>query len=223
MATDPQQPVAATPEVNYMRQVQLFDPELFHDTEITIAGLGNIGSHAACALARMGLRKFVIWDFDKVEEHNLSSQAYKVEDVGKYKTDAVVDAMLALNPRAAIEKHTEAFTGQMEGGLLVSAVDSMEARRVMAEAIKDKPVYVVDGRMGGGQIEVWSQPAAEWPKTLEHEAGGDPCGARFISYTSYIMAGFIANNVKRHLNGQKLVPMVMFHADTMEIIRKDMV
>lgn len=203
--------------VDYKRQVGMFDPERVN-AHITIAGLGNIGSHTALALARMGIKRFSLFDFDSIEEHNLSSQAYALEEVGQKKVDAIAIAMRRLNPAVEIETHDAPFTGkEMKGTILISAVDSMEARRTIAAGLPD--VYVVDGRMGGGQIEVWSQKAAEWPRTLEKDGDTDPCGARFISYTSYIIAGLIANNVKRHLLKQRVTSRILLHTDTLEILR----
>ena len=85
--------------------------------------------------------------------------------------------------------------------------------------VRDTGCMVVDGRMGGGQIEVHAQRASEWGATLVDEADSDPCGARYISYTSYIIAGLIANNVKRFLQGETYPYRILMHCDTLEILR----
>jgi hypothetical protein len=208
-----------TKRPDYKRQVSIFNPDKFTNVGITIAGLGNIGSHTALALTRMGLTNFVIVDFDTVEEHNLSSQAYNVSDVGVLKTDALMGHMLALNPDVHVKAISEPFTGkEQQGSILISAVDSMVARRKICEGLP-ADTFVFDGRMGGGQIEVHSQTQAEWGATLEIDGDEDPCGARFISYTSYIVAGLIANNVKRYLLKQKYAKRILFHADTLDLIK----
>ncbi len=206
-------------EVDYMRQVSIFDPYQFRDVTITIAGAGNIGSHAALALARMGLRKFVIYDADTVEAHNLSSQAYCPADVGQLKVDMLAEHMQAVNPLVYVDARAEMYEGARCGPLLISAVDNLESRRAMAANVPPD-TFVVDGRMGGGQIELHSQRAADWAATIPETASDDPCGARFISYTSYIMAGLVANQVKRHLLGQRLASQILMHADTLEIFTK---
>lgn len=205
--------------MDYKRQVSIFDPENFKDVEITIAGLGNIGSHTALALARMGLRKFHLFDDDVIEAHNLSSQAYGLDQIGEFKVISCSDSMFVLNRDVEVNECADKFTGaEQQGKILISAVDSMEARR---EICKNLPAdtYVIDGRMGGGQIEVWSQPASEWAATLERDGDTDPCGARYISYTSYIIAGLIANQVKRHLMHQKVQPRILLHVDTLELLK----
>lgn len=195
----------------------MFDPEAYAHVTVTIAGLGNIGSHTALALARMGLRKFELYDFDDVEAHNLSSQAYTTDDVGRSKTSAIADHMRALNPHADISIHYERYEGNECGDILVSAVDNLEARRTMAANLRPG-VTVIDGRMGGGQIEVHTQSSEAWAATIPEAASDDPCGARFISYTSCIIAGLIANNVKRSLKGEAVKSTVLMHADTLQFI-----
>ncbi len=196
----------------------IFDPADFRNYHITIAGLGNIGSHTAMALTRMGISTFTLFDFDNIEAHNLASQSYAYFDVGRPKTAAAVEEMSVYNTDVKVVSHNKAFTGsEQEGQILISAVDSMEARR---EICKNLPpdTFVIDGRMGGGQIEVHSQLASEWAATLDKDGDDDPCGARYISYTSYVMAGLIANQVKRYLMKQRMAKTILLHMDTLELI-----
>lgn len=165
----------------------------------------------------MGLRDFTLYDFDTVEAHNLASQAYSVRDVGKLKITAIAKDMRALNPDVVITKRKKAFRAGCEhGDIVVCAVDSLAERRIIKEALRGDP-FVVDGRMGGGQVEVWAQKASAWG--IPEAAGDDPCAARYISYTSYIIAGMIANTVKRYLQGESVWGMVLLHTNTMEILQ----
>ncbi len=204
--------------IDYKRQISIFDPADFTNYTITIAGLGNIGSNVALSLTKMGISRFELYDFDKVEAHNLASQAYNAHHTGVDKVFALAEQMELLNPTVSYESYSDKFVGGVKmGQIFISAVDSMAARR---EICKNLPpdVFVVDGRMGGGQIEVHSQYAADWGATLEKDGDDDPCGARFISYTSYVIAGLIANQVKRHLMKQRLAKTILLHMDTLELI-----
>lgn len=166
----------------------------------------------------MGLPTFTLYDPDTIEVHNLSSQAYTVQDVGESKVKAISAHMVALNPDVRVNTFSMPFSGKEQAGqILISAVDSMEGRRTICSDLPED-VMVFDGRMGGGQIELHSQRQPEWGATLEKDGDDDPCGARYISYTSYIMAGFIANNVKRYLMKQRYAKRILFHADTLELI-----
>jgi tRNA A37 threonylcarbamoyladenosine dehydratase len=59
------------------RHAELFDPHTFN-TPVTIIGAGATGSWLAIALAKLGIDNISIWDFDKVEEHNIPNQAFGI-------------------------------------------------------------------------------------------------------------------------------------------------
>ena len=168
----------------------------------------------------MGVRKFRLYDFDVVEAHNLSSQAYRLQDVGKPKVSALGNMMLLeINPSAIIFAHDRAFGENAKASdLVVVAVDSIAERKKIAAALAPS-TFIVDGRMGGGQVEIWTASSPlEWLQTLEIEASDDPCAGRYISYTSYLIAGMIANTVKRHLMGENVPKMALLHTSTMQTL-----
>ena len=53
---------------------------------VHIIGCGSVGSTIAENLARCGVTKFTLWDFDSVEAHNIVNQMFTQEDVGKKKS-----------------------------------------------------------------------------------------------------------------------------------------
>ena len=186
---------------------------------MTIVGLGNIGSHTALALARLGVADITIYDADTVEEHNLSSQSYAVADIGKTKVKALSRQIAEFAPDCKIRGVESDFKGcEKVQDIVIIAVDTMSGRAEIAEHLVEQKAYVIDGRMGGGQIEVHAQPAREWRKTLVSEADTDPCSARYISYTSYLIAGAIANTVKRHIMGERDIKRMILHTMTYDTI-----
>ena len=55
---------------------------------VIVGGAGSLGSFTSLLLARMNFKPFV-YDFDKIEEHNLAGQFFGYNDVGSYKVDAL--------------------------------------------------------------------------------------------------------------------------------------
>jgi molybdopterin/thiamine biosynthesis adenylyltransferase len=206
--------------VSYLRQADLYNPDQ-HDPHVMVIGLGNIGSNAALTLARMGVRRFTLYDADKVEAHNLNSQAFTVHDLSKYKVEAIAEHMRAYNPSVEIETHTEHYTGQeCAADIVISAVDSLEARRSIADALiaaRSRPL-VIDGRSGGGQIEVYAGTPEEWVTTIPEEASEDACGSRFIAYASVGIGAMIAAQVRHFMSGKALKPRILMHYDTFQVI-----
>ncbi len=65
---------------------------------VGIAGAGGLGSNCAVALARVGIGKIIIADFDKVRRKNLNRQYYFYEQFGQKKVFAIQDNILFINP-----------------------------------------------------------------------------------------------------------------------------
>ncbi len=70
---------------------------------VGIAGLGGLGSNVAIALARTGIGKLILVDFDCVERTNLNRQQYLVSQVGKLKTDSLKQNIFEINPEVEVE------------------------------------------------------------------------------------------------------------------------
>lgn len=65
---------------------------------VAILGLGGLGSNIASSLARIGVGKLILADFDVVEPSNLNRQNYFINDIGKLKTEATKENIERINP-----------------------------------------------------------------------------------------------------------------------------
>ncbi|MCR1954014.1 sulfur carrier protein ThiS adenylyltransferase ThiF [Clostridioides mangenotii] len=65
---------------------------------IAVLGLGGLGSNIAISLARIGVGNLVLVDYDVVEPSNLNRQQYYIDDIGKYKTQALSENINRINP-----------------------------------------------------------------------------------------------------------------------------
>ncbi|MGE5356156.1 MAG: sulfur carrier protein ThiS adenylyltransferase ThiF [Deltaproteobacteria bacterium] len=77
---------------------------LKHKT-VGIAGCGGLGSNCAVALARVGIGKLVIADFDIIEKSNLNRQYYFIDQIGKLKADTLKENIARINPEVVVEAH----------------------------------------------------------------------------------------------------------------------
>ena len=73
---------------------------------VGIAGAGGLGSAVAVALARVGVGRLVIADFDVVEPSNLNRQQYFIDQIGYPKVEALAANLRRINPYVAVEAHT---------------------------------------------------------------------------------------------------------------------
>ncbi len=65
---------------------------------VGIAGLGGLGSAIAIALARIGVGKLILVDFDVVEPSNLNRQQYFTHQIGMPKVEALQKNIAMINP-----------------------------------------------------------------------------------------------------------------------------
>lgn len=73
-------------EIAYRGQKSM---EALSKASVFIFGCGAIGSNLAVNLARCGVGELTLIDFDRVEEHNIGTQAYSYEDIGSLKAEAL--------------------------------------------------------------------------------------------------------------------------------------
>lgn len=116
--------------MNLAKSFEFFDPETCKG-RIHIIGCGSVGSTVAEMLARFGLTKFSLYDFDRVEEHNLVNQMFSKHQVGMQKTDAVTENLLDINPeiKEDLKLFPEGYTGQKLSGYVFLCVDNIDLRR----------------------------------------------------------------------------------------------
>ena len=70
---------------------------------VGIMGLGGLGTVVAGALARLGVGKLILADFDVVEPSNLNRQQYSISQIGMLKTKALKENLLQMNPYLELE------------------------------------------------------------------------------------------------------------------------
>lgn len=116
----------------------------FSSATAAICGLGGLGSNIAIALARAGIGRLILVDFDRVDITNLHRQQYKVEQIGKYKTEALAANLLEISPYTEVKGVTEKVTEDnflelLEGADIVcEAFDNAEAKAMLVNGVLQK-------------------------------------------------------------------------------------
>ncbi len=93
----------------------------FSEATVAICGLGGLGSNIAFALARAGVARLILIDFDKVDITNLHRQQYKANQIGKYKTEALFENIKEIAPYIDLQIHTAGVTEENASNLLQDA------------------------------------------------------------------------------------------------------
>ena len=114
--------------IDLSKSRDFFDPTLVTE-RVHIIGTGSVGGFVAELLARFGITKFALYDFDTVERKNVSNQIFTSNDVGKMKVLVVNDILQAINPEVDVDIYTEGYIDQPLSGYVFLCVDSIELRK----------------------------------------------------------------------------------------------
>ena len=115
--------------MNLNKHKEFFNPEELEE-EIHIIGCGAVGSTIAENLARLGVKRLYIYDFDRVTEHNITNQMFLNKHIGLPKTDALAEILLSINPEIQVIAIPEGWQeGTTLSGYIFLAVDDIELRQ----------------------------------------------------------------------------------------------
>ena len=195
----------------YLRQEGICPVQALSDLHVTMVGTGAVGSFATLALAKMGVGSMTLFDPDTVEVHNLPVQFFRDADIGKLKVIALADQLRAMT-ETTVTVIPEAYTDQPLDGLVISAVDSMTARKRIWRHVgsrREVDLYL-DSRMGAlvGQVlavhpgSPVEQQAYRRTLHAQSEALQEPCAARSIVFTVLGISSIVAGLVRAHVVGE---------------------
>jgi len=132
--------------------------EKISSTTVAVCGLGGLGSNIAISLARAGIGKLILIDFDKVDITNLHRQQYKANQIGMCKTEALQNNLKEINPYLETKIHTicldesNAKDVLADADIICEAFDNAEAKAnivnfVLSE-MPDKYIVAASGMAG---------------------------------------------------------------------------
>ena len=132
----------------------------FESATVAVCGLGGLGSNIAFALARAGVGKLILIDFDSVDITNLHRQQYKASQIGMNKTDALRANLLEIAPYVAIETHSVRITENNaevlleKADIICEAFDDAECKAMLVnlvlEKMSEKYLIAASGMAGFG-------------------------------------------------------------------------
>lgn len=213
------------------RSYDFFQPDK-DDARIHIVGCGSVGSTIAENLARCGVTKMTLWDFDKVEAHNIVNQMFRQQDVGKLKVDALKDILMDINPemKDTVETKPEGWQGKLMSGYVFLCVDNIELRKEIVKRHMDTPyvkaMFDVRTLLTGAQhyAAAWDdfkmkQNFLESMNFSHEEAAAETpvsaCGVTLgVATTVRLISALAVNNYIKYVKGEGLWKFVQIDGFT---------
>ena len=116
----------------------------FSSAVVAVCGLGGLGSNIAVALARAGIGKLILIDFDCVDITNLHRQQYKANQIGRYKTEALAENLLEIAPYIELKTVTEKITEEnfrdflKDATIICEAFDNAEDKAMLVNGVLEQ-------------------------------------------------------------------------------------
>lgn len=151
-------------EERYIRNLGALSEEdigILRTKKVCVVGCGGIGGYAIEMLARLGIGELTVVDGDSFTVSNLNRQLLSGESlIGENKARAArervrrINSELPVNVCAAFVSETNA--NEILGGhdLIIDAVDSIAARRIIAEGCAKQGIFMVHAAISGWSAQV---------------------------------------------------------------------
>ena len=116
----------------------------FSSATVAVCGLGGLGSNIAIALARAGIGKLLLIDYDRVDITNLHRQQYKANQIGLYKTHALADNLSEIAPYTEVKTVTAKITEEnftdflKEADIVCEAFDHAESKAMLVNGVLEQ-------------------------------------------------------------------------------------
>lgn len=129
---------------------------------VLVVGLGGVGSFAAESLARSGVGRLTLVDFDEVCITNFNRQLHALGGmVGEKKATVMAERLRGVNPQARIEAKVEFYSKHTSAALLesekvdfvIDAIDSVTSKCHLIARCRELKIPLVSCMGTGGRMD----------------------------------------------------------------------
>ena len=129
--------------------------------KIIVFGVGGVGSFVVEGLARAGVGKYILVDYDTVSISNINRQLIALHStIGKYKVDVAKDRVLDINPKAKVDVYKEFFMPESDLDIInkdvdyvVDCVDKVTAKIEIILQCKKNGIPVISSMGTGNKLD----------------------------------------------------------------------
>lgn len=137
--------------------------EIVQEQNVILAGLGGIGSWVSLFLSRLGPKTISLYDDDRFEAHNLSGQAFRINNLGRFKVEEAasiaIDFSNYTKSYAFNSKYTERCSTSK---IMICGFDNMGARKLFYNKWKESIIpeesheyLFIDGRLTADMFQLF--------------------------------------------------------------------
>lgn len=147
------------------------------DSHVMIIGLGGVGSWAAESIARAGVGKITVVDFDEICVTNFNRQLHALQGlIGQQKAEVVAERLRKINPQARIVVHAKFYNFETADEIfaerpdfVIDAIDHITSKCHLINYCREKKIPLVCSAGSGGRMDPLAIQVRDLAKTE-----GDP-------------------------------------------------
>lgn len=147
--------------------------EKLNRSHVAVFGVGGVGGYAVEALARAGVGRITLVDSDRVAESNINRQIIATHStVGQYKTEAMRDRIVSINPDCEVICHSVFFDENTKDDFdfseftyVVDAIDSLSAKLELIASAKEKNTPIISAMGAGNKLDPTAFEVSDIAKT----------------------------------------------------------
>lgn len=149
--------------------------EVLFKTHVMIVGLGGVGSWAAESLARSGIGKITLVDFDEICITNTNRQLHALQGlVGEKKVEIMAERLQKINPHIQVEVIVEFYNEKTSSQILesqpdylIDAIDNVTAKCHLVAHAHKKGIQVITSGGAGGKLDPTKIQLVDLTKTVD--------------------------------------------------------
>lgn len=209
----------------FRNQSSILNIDEFDYLNITVIGVGSIGSFLALALNKIGFVNIAIVDNDTVEPHNIATQMYNKSHIGQKKVHAIRHFM-----RGDINSYYKKITARskINSDIVCVCVDDLKQRKIILKAILDskkrygKPKLLIDGRMHRLLFRVFTidltkkQLVNKYTESLMGKEFTGACTEKGIIQNVFGVVGVMMEQLKKVLNNEEYSSVINYDFENYE-------
>lgn len=187
--------------------IDWFSQQRLADSRVAVIGAGAVGNEVIKNLVLLGTGAVDVFDFDRVEVHNLTRSIFlREQDVGSNKADCVARRAAEVDPNVSLRAFAGHFRERLSLAMLerydcvISAVDNFEARIQLSQMCRLTGVDLVNAAIDSRWITVECFPFGS--------ADGSACYECNLPESAYqkVAARYSCGGLRRRAQAERRVP-----------------
>jgi len=139
---------------------------------VAVFGVGGVGSYAAEALARAGIGRLTLVDFDEICLTNINRQIHALHStVGQPKVEVMAQRIKEINPKTDVQAIQDFYTPEKaylipeKADYLIDAVDTVSAKVDLILTGRERNIPVVSAMGAGNRLDPTGYKVADISQT----------------------------------------------------------